>query len=571
MKIKWSSLYYFSTTTTQLIKNQRGSSIRVGHNNINHNNSIIAHRLKSRDSIRGIYSSRDSSSKKMTTSKNVEEKSEEITRTNTSATASMSTGTFSFSSTSLPWVNSLKTTGENNGDNTNDSFNHSNIIKKQTSIFSWNILAQHLFDNTQHWYEHVRKSPNNEIVYKWNLRWPAIRKEMQQSDSDIICLQEVEFTAFDNDILPYMNEIGYDGIMQQVKGKKNGHGFGVATFWKKGRFTMQNVSHHSRTMLTTLEEKGVVGAGEVIAIINCHLEGDPAKSVTRVRQLYKSLKEIKNKYTHHHLIVCGDFNCQLGQSACSTYLHQGSCPKHIPIVEFGHELSKDHIEELDKVIGEHEYNFRSAYPIELMTNDPFEYITFVNTPGSFTAGLDQIWYHSDLHACTLSDKVVGLRHPFHSTEHRNQVLQYGLPSKYNPSDHMPVGCILEWGIDNNNQRKDLYESHQELQMPTQKQKRVRGFKKQENEEINKEDLSKQIKELLDACPFASKEHRSEFEFVISPVEGVKAGQKPPPHKILEIQQRREAKKKLWNVIEDDVKQFMERIIVLAKKLTQLNK
>lgn len=564
--MKWSSLYYFSTTTTQLIREQRGNLIRVGNSNINHNNSIIAHKLKSRDTIRGTYSgSRSSSSSKMNMSRNVEEKSVDITRTNTSATASMSTGTFSFSSTSLPWVNSLSTTAEKNSDNAIDSTNHSSIIKKQTSIFSWNILAQHLFDETQQWYQHV--SPNDEIVHKWSNRWPVVKKEIQQSDSDIICLQEVEFTAFDEDILPSMNDLGYDGIMQDNKGKKNGHGYGVATFWKKGKFTMQNVSHHSRTMLTTLEDQGAAGAGEVIAVINCHLEGNPTKSVTRVRQLYKSLKEIKNKFTHHHLIVCGDFNSQMGQSACSTYLNQGSCPKHIPIVEFGRELSKDKIEELDKVIGEHEYNFRSAYPVELMANDPFEYITFVNTPGSFTAGLDQIWYHSDLHSSTLSDTVVGLKHPFHSTEHRNQVLQYGLPSKYNPSDHMPIGCILEWGIDNNNNKKDLHKSRQKLQIPTSERKRGRGFEKHEN--IKKEDLSKEIEELLDACPFASKEHRSEFEYVISPVEGVKAGQKPPPEKIREIQQRREAKKKLWNVIEDDVRQFMERILILAKRLTQL--
>ena len=451
---------------------------------------------------------------------------------------------------SLPWVQSLATTQLPKSDN---------VIRKQTSIFSWNILAQHLFDSTPRWYTHV--SPNDP-VHIWQDRWQAIKNEIKSSNGDIICLQEVEPSSFEADILPFMKEIGYDGIMQ-----KSGRScrYGVATFWNQQRFHEQNVSHHSRTLLVTLEDdfgfdQDEETKKEVIAIVNCHLEGNPHKSVTRVRQLQSSLKELKNKYTHHHLIICGDFNCQLGQSACSTYLHFGSCPSHIPILEFGRMLDKHQIDELDRNIDHHDYNFCSAYPMEMVTNDPLDYITFASAPGQFTVGLDQIWYHSIVGSSNNDDHaVVGLKNPFHSTMHRNQVLQFGLPSRYNPSDHMPIGCILEWQVVDDKPIRDLYQSNQLFSNDGKDRNRT------------EEDIFKEITEMFDNCMFDSKQQYSDFEFIISPVEGIEYGQRPTQAQISQIQQRRALKRELWNDISEDTKTILERIIVLTKDLEDIRK
>lgn len=488
-----------------------------------------------------------------------------------SSSTSMTTPT-----SSLPWTQSLATSTSKqinpiNNDNNNNNDNHNNIIKKQVSIFSWNILAQHLFDSTEQWYQHV--SPQDP-VHKWEQRWDAISKEIQNVQSDIICLQEVEFEAFEQDILPFMKGIGYNGIMQNSKSRRKDHGYGVATFWKCNKFQLCHQSHHSRTMVTTLEDTSNYeendsdtdeGEKEIIAIINCHLEGKPNKSVTRVRQLQNSLHTLQTKFSHHHLIICGDFNCQLGQSACSTYLHYGSCPMHIPIIEFGRPLGQEQIRELDRDIDQHGYNLISAYPLEIMDNDPFEYITFANGPGQFTVGLDQIWYHSNIEQQpTTSDKVIGLKSPFHSPEHRNEVIQYGLPSRFHPSDHMPVGCILEWEIDKHVKIKDL-RHHQDFKTSSSK-----GEDDDDNSspEKKRETLSREITELLEACPFISGQQRTDFEFMISPVEGLESGRRPTESQISEIQKRRAIKKRIWSEVSDDTKQILERIVILTKDLSK---
>ena len=132
---------------------------------------------------------------------------------------------------------------------------------------------------------------------------------------------------------------------------------------------------------------------EIIAIINCHLEANPMRAVTRVRQLQKPLQELKKKFKHHHLFICGDLNSQLGRSACSTFLNHGSCPKTIPISEWGFQLEEHQVEELHSDIKKHGYDLHSAYPVHLALIDSTEYCTYVGAPEDVTAGIDQIWYH----------------------------------------------------------------------------------------------------------------------------------------------------------------------------------
>ena len=444
------------------------------------------------------------------------------TRSNNSYT-SIGKGT-SFDSSKLPWVSTLSTPQSSQSSSPSSSSKN----KKQISILSWNILAQHLFDNSPQFYTYISPS-SHPIVSNWESRWDLIRQQIIQHSSllqsDIICLQEVEYTAFETDILPSLRSIGYDGIIQipkkQRKGlynknNKNGkrsHGYGVATFWKKNRFRLEDVYHHSRTMLTTLSDNYNPNNDDddddnnddenhnncnvsnnknnnnhkqkngIIAILNCHLEGNPLKSVTRVRQLHKPIRQLKNKQIpHDHLIICGDFNCQLGSSVCSTYLQYGSFHHHQQQQEDHHDFpsssssssSNDKsfvdmggrvlsIEEQNELINNihcHGYNMKSVYPMELVKESPMEYVTYGNTPGHLVVGLDQIWYHCgdnsnddtiDDSSSSSSDRsdrvlVVGLKRPFDSDQHREQVLKYGLPSQFQPSDHLAVGCILEWGV-----------------------------------------------------------------------------------------------------------------------------
>jgi mRNA deadenylase 3'-5' endonuclease subunit Ccr4 len=597
--MKWSILQYLSTTSTstsinnhiksQFIAHHQRNINLVGHhsifdtiqvNNSRLRNCIINipnshhYNYKNKFSLLQLSSSTHSSRSNSSNSSNSSTFSGTSSNNNNYSSNRMSESsnqnTTSMTTSSLPWIQSLATSQSKQHNPINKD-----IIKKQVSILSWNILAQHLFKSTEQWYQHV--SPQDPI-HNWDQRWNAIAKEIQNVQGDIICLQEVEFEAFEQDIFPFMKGIGYDGIMQNSKSRRKEHGYGVATFWKCNRFQLCDVSHHSRTMVTTLQDMSNGNANdknhhddqgekEIIAIINCHLEGKPNKSVTRVRQLQNSLHTLQTKFSHHHLVICGDFNCQLGQSACSTYLHYGSCPMHIPIIEFGRRLGQEQINELDKGIRQHGYNLISAYPLEIMDNDPFEYITFVNAPGQYTVGLDQIWYHSNVEQqSNISDKVIGLKSPFHSTEHRNQIVQHGLPSRFHPSDHMSVGCVLEWEIHKHIKIKDLRQ-HQDFETSSS---RGEDDENDSSTEKKRQALSREITELLEACPFISSQQRTDYEFMISPVEGLESSRRPTESQISEIRKRRAIKKRIWSEVSDDTKQILERITCLTKDLSKLN-
>lgn len=150
----------------------------------------------------------------------------------------------------------------------------------QISFLSWNVLAQYLFDSTPKWYTHVQ--PGTHV--SWAERFIKIISEIVESRADIVCLQEVEFAVFEKDFQPMMKYYEYDGVMQKSSRKAKEEGdYGVATFWKTDKFQLLETIHRSRTMVTILHDSRNIGCH--MAVMNCHLEGHPEKSVTRVRQL----------------------------------------------------------------------------------------------------------------------------------------------------------------------------------------------------------------------------------------------------------------------------------------------
>jgi endonuclease/exonuclease/phosphatase family metal-dependent hydrolase len=78
--------------------------------------------------------------------------------------------------------------------------------------------------------------------------------------------------------------------------------------------------NHDSAETTTTTTRGV-------GVVNCHLQGHPSLTTTRVKQLQNSLKELKSRFSHHAVMVVGDFNCCLQDSACSGYLAFGSVPQ----------------------------------------------------------------------------------------------------------------------------------------------------------------------------------------------------------------------------------------------------
>ena len=156
--------------------------------------------------------------------------------------------------------------------------------------------------------------------------------------------------------------------------------------------------------------------------------------------------------------------------------------------------------------------------------------------------------------------VVGIKDPFRSDEHCHQVIKYGLPSQFHPSDHLSIGCILEWDF-KDNPAADLSNNQQELLSCTSKIT-VSDEKKEMKDENNM--IWQEIDNLMKSCQFISDKQKLDFQFVISPIDLVK-GRKPTQEQIDAIRKRREVKKKIFSEVSEEVKSVMEKIVVLSKK------
>ena len=443
----------------------------------------------------------------------------------TSTMRASSLNTQAISQNKNDWVDSLETPSLTKGEE-----NHNQI-----SFLSWNILAQYLFDSTPQWYQYVA----DDAPLSWPERFPRIMEEINLWKADIVCLQEVEFASY-KDLEPSFQSCGYHGVMQSHKIRTGDHAYGVATFYKSQKFDLVDSIHRSRTMVSLLKEKSGSNCNNeerIIAVLNCHLEGSPEKSVTRVKQLQHSLHDLSTKHTHHNVILCGDFNCILGKSACSTYLERGSC-RNEEILEWGRLVDPKVAE-----IPPHPYNFHSAYPVDLLTDNPMDYVTFVSSPNRCASGLDQIWFHD--HEGSSSVSVKGIKRAFQSSKHQRKILDTGLPSADHPSDHLPVGCIL-----------DLQEGKLQNLL---KKKRT----KYNTTQMNEAELRDAAAKLLEAYPFASKKEQTDFLYAISGINFDKDNI-PTEEQILQIRDRRAKKKELFSKASEDNVEILEEIAKLIK-------
>ena len=401
----------------------------------------------------------------------------------------------------------------------------------EISLYSWNILSQYLFDSTPQWYQYVAKN----APLQWKDRLPKIIDELVKWNADVICLQEVEFYAFD-DLQTLLQEYGYNGVMQSSKKRTGQHPYGVCTFYKEEKFKLVETIHRSRVMVSMLQLT-TVPSQNILAVMNVHLEGAPSKSITRVRQLQNAFQDIKNKHVHHDVVILGDFNCILGKSACSIYLKEGTCSNYDHILEWG-RLVDSQIASIPK----HTYNFHSAYNEHRLRESPMDYITFVSSPHRYTAGLDQIWYHDE----NDSIRVKGLKKSFSSYELREKILNSGLPSIYHPSDHIGIGCILEFD-------ESKYETRENLQAKEPVHFNAKRMSTAELEET--------ATQLLSTIDFEGKD---EFLSIIKNILNVPSGGKPSDKEIQQIRSLRLRKKELLESLPKEERDILMEVSKLLK-------
>lgn len=77
--------------------------------------------------------------------------------------------------------------------------------RKNISIITYNILKPYQIYNKKY------KNEQKEATILWFYRWEIIKRELSVYNADIICLQEVQWNIYQNDMLPFFSQYKYSG------------------------------------------------------------------------------------------------------------------------------------------------------------------------------------------------------------------------------------------------------------------------------------------------------------------------------------------------------------------------
>jgi CCR4-NOT transcription complex subunit 6 len=250
-----------------------------------------------------------------------------------------------------------------------------------------------------------RKYPHcNPDYLCWSYRLPLIKRDLVSFGADIICLQEVDYGKYREDLEPFMSRQGYSSCIQSCKdeGKQR---YAVATFFRSERFEFVTQVSKSRGMTTIVRE---TGGSRMLGIVNCHLQAYPSSEKVRFTQL-RSLTLAFEEFKLTHSFVVGDFNCEEGEM-CLTWATMHHTGETNPAQDLTH---------------------RSILHSVFLGDTTPSYIG----PGPRFAGLrlDHI----------LASQTTRFKAGIHPFGHRAEdITTQGLPNRMCPSDHLPVGGVF---------------------------------------------------------------------------------------------------------------------------------
>lgn len=325
------------------------------------------------------------------------------------------------------------------------------------------------------------------------------------------------------------------------------------------------------------------------------------------------------------LILAGDFNCELQSSACSTYLRMGRLGRQAglggihgedalvipqslletseaaeilhPIIEWGRALPEEKVGD----IAPHPFRrngMMSAYPAWLGKDDARQHFTYCGeTNKRPVPGLDQIWYSS------MTIERVGLKRMFVDSGEwrcisdenvlsqlrdfeRRKVLATGLPSpdgKY-PSDHLPIGAVFDWKVDDVDIKENSDEKHGDgdIRQDVRKLQIVDEEGNNVEEAIPQDEPTAFIEEhqsfstpndeltfLMKNCPFDTLEQRSDVEFLLEPINpplDLTTRTAPTREQLAQLNAKREKKSELLKHSSLGVRPWLKRIWKAEKQV-----
>ncbi|XP_049840359.1 protein angel homolog 2-like [Schistocerca gregaria] len=178
------------------------------------------------------------------------------------------------------------------------------------SIMSYNILSQRTLENNPE----VLHSFNPQSVM-WEFRGPKLAKEIYDLNADIMCFQEMEIDSMD--MLNYMNDLGYLGIM---KPRTPMDMDGLTIYYRPKLFRL--VEYISADYVDPLV--GIVNCGLIVklalvtssdverylVVANAHLPPGNESSKTKILQVELLLSEVERFAGACPVLVAGDLQVE---------------------------------------------------------------------------------------------------------------------------------------------------------------------------------------------------------------------------------------------------------------------
>ncbi|MDA9072481.1 endonuclease/exonuclease/phosphatase family protein [bacterium] len=177
------------------------------------------------------------------------------------------------------------------------------IKMEDIKIMTYNVLA---YSATKH---NKILNKNNETILEREARYEIIIATLNDSDCDVILLQEVDPTLFDKMKKELLNYSAISSDVINNGGIDNGR-FETCVLFKNDKFeTINSISFISSDDRTTYDGKNALAINlklndHDLTFVSLHLSG---KDETAAKQLLTDIE--KNVKDRKNVIVAGDFNC----------------------------------------------------------------------------------------------------------------------------------------------------------------------------------------------------------------------------------------------------------------------
>ena len=335
--------------------------------------------------------------------------------------------------------------------NSNNSANRGGMPLR---VVSYNILSE--IYATKQMYPHLDT---------WALAWPYRRmliiKELMEMHADVVCLQEVQADHYERDLLPTMQQMGYDGVYCHKSRESMGaYGKvdGCAIFWNCSRLMLAD-SYHTEFNELAREEARRRGFSDAqtrkyinalckdnvaqvvileytsnvqqqvgpIVVGNTHLYANYMRPDVRLWQAYFFLSELSQIANSRDaaVILCGDWNSE-PDSAVYEFMRRGRIVNSRPELAPSGDINV--LPKLDEI--RHNFDFQSVMAM-VMGQEP----SFTNFTAGYKGVLDYIW---------ITQPNIQVTHVLVPPSEADLTMRagVGLPSTRDPSDHIALCADL---------------------------------------------------------------------------------------------------------------------------------